>query len=184
VVPEYLGTALTSLESAADAGMSGPVPVQRELVRALAGRHVQVLQPAAAQNQNGLMVTRAMAARLRPRTVSDLGPFAQQLILGGAPECPQRPYRLPGLRRVYRLEFARLVPLATAYERIEAVGQGVVDVVAMDTTAATSRTVTSFRLPTTVSCSRLTTSCQWSTLERRRGMEFGWPTRSMRCRRG
>ena len=41
---------------------------------------------------------------------------------------------LPGLRRVYGLEFARFVPLDTEQERIDAIGQGVVDVMVMDTT--------------------------------------------------
>ena len=74
VVPEYLGTALTSLKPGADVAMSDPVAVRHELVRALARWHVQVLQPAAAQDQDGLVVTGATAARLRLRTVSDLGP--------------------------------------------------------------------------------------------------------------
>ena len=134
VVPEYLGTALTSLEPGAGVAMSDPVAVRHELARALAGRHVQVLQPAAAQDQDGLVVTGATAARLRLRTVSDLGPLAPQMVLGGAPECPQRPYCLPGLRRVYGLEFAGFVPLDTEQERIDAIGQGVVDVVVTGTT--------------------------------------------------
>ena len=133
MVPEYLGTALTSLEPGADVATYDPVAVRRELARALARWHVQVLQPAAAQDQDGLVVTGATAARLRLRTVSDLGPLAPQMVLGGAPECPQRPSCLPGLRRVYGLEFARFVPLDTEQERIDAIGQGVVDVVVTGT---------------------------------------------------
>ena len=133
VVPEYLGTALTSLEPGTDVAMSDPVAVRHELVRALARWHVKVLQPAAAQDQDGLVVTSTTAARLRLRTVSDLGPLAPQLVLGGAPECAQRPSCLPGLRRVYGLEFARFVPLDTAQERIDALGQGMVDVVVTGT---------------------------------------------------
>ena len=45
-----------------------------------------------------------------------------------------RRYCLPGLRRVYGLEFAGFVPLDTEQERIEALGQGVVDVVVTGTT--------------------------------------------------
>ena len=134
VVPEYLGSALASLEPVVDVATSDPVAVRRELVRALARRHVQVLQPAAAQDQDGLVVTGATATRLRLRTVSDLGPLAPQMVLGGAPECAQRPYCLPGLRRVYGLEFTRFVPLDTEQERIDALGQGVVDVVVTGTT--------------------------------------------------
>jgi osmoprotectant transport system substrate-binding protein len=134
VVPEYLGTALADLGPAAGVAMSDPVAVRRELVRALARWDVRVLQPAAAQNQNGLMVTRATAARLRLRTVSDLRPFAPHMVLGGAPECPQRPYCLPGLRRVYGLQFSAFVPLATEHERVDAIERGAVDVAVTGTT--------------------------------------------------
>jgi osmoprotectant transport system substrate-binding protein len=134
VVPEYLGAALASLEPAAAAAGSGPLAVRHGLARALARWDVQVLQPAAAQNQDGLAVTRATATRLRLRTVSDLVPLAPQMVLAGAPECPQRPSCLPGLRRVYGLEFARFVPLATEHERIDAIRQGAADVVVTGTT--------------------------------------------------
>jgi len=133
VVPEYLGTALASLEPEVGVA-SDPVAVRRELARVLARWHVQVLQPAAAQDQDGLVVTGATAARLRLRTVSDLGPLAPQMVLGGAPECAQRPSCLPGLRRVYGLEFARFVPLDSEQQRIDAIEQGVVDVVVTSTT--------------------------------------------------
>jgi osmoprotectant transport system substrate-binding protein len=135
VVPEYLGAALASLEpAAAAAATSDPVAVRRELARALAPWQVRVLRPAAAQNQDALAVTRATAAQLRLRTVSDLGPLAPQMVLAGAPECPQRPSCLPGLRRVYGLQFARFVPLATEQERIDVLRQGAADVVVTGTT--------------------------------------------------
>ena len=134
VVPEYLGSALASLEPATNVIMSDPVAVRRELVQALARRQVQVLRPAAAQDRNSLMVTRATAARLRLRAVSDLGPLAPQMVLGGPPEYPLRPHGLPGLRRVYGLEFSKFVPLATEQDRIDALWQGVADLVAVGTT--------------------------------------------------
>lgn len=129
VVPEYLGAALASLDPAAAAAGSGPAAMRHELARALARWDVQVLQPAAAQNQDSLAVTRATATRLRLRTVSDLVRFAPQMVLAGPPECPQRPSGLPGLRRVYGLEFARFVPLAAEHDRIDALSRGAADVV-------------------------------------------------------
>ena len=66
VVPEYLGTALVSLELGAGVATSDPVAVRHELVRALARWNVHVLQPAAAQGQDGLVVTGATAARRSP----------------------------------------------------------------------------------------------------------------------
>lgn len=138
VVPEYLGSALASLEPAAgaamsDPAMSDPAAVRQELVRALSRQPVQVLRPAPAQDQDGLVVSRATAARLGLRATSDLRPLASQLVLGGAPECPRQPSCLPGLRRVYGLEFARFVSLDTERDRVLALSDGAADVVVMGT---------------------------------------------------
>ena len=113
VVPEYLGTALTSLEPHPGVAMSDPAAVRAALARALARWHVQVMTPAAAQDQNGMVVTDATARRLGLHTVSDLRRVASGLTLGGPPECPDRPYCLAGLRQVYGLRFARFLPFDT-----------------------------------------------------------------------
>ncbi|MGE5291220.1 MAG: glycine betaine ABC transporter substrate-binding protein [Micromonosporaceae bacterium] len=128
VVPEYLGTALMSLEPSTSVTMSDGEAVRAELTRAFARWHVRVLQPAQAQDQNGLAVTRATADRLHLRTVSDLGPVARGLVLGGPPECPSRPFCLLGLQSAYGLHFARFVPFDTERQRVEAIEQGVVNV--------------------------------------------------------
>ena len=134
VVPEYLGTALTSLQPRPGVPMSDPAAVRAALTRALARWHVQVMTPAAAQDQNGVVVTAATARRLGLRKVSDLRRAASRLVLGGAPECPDRPYCLPGLRKVYGLGFARFVPFDTEPQRVTALREGVVDVAVLDTT--------------------------------------------------
>lgn len=134
LVPEYLGTALTSLQPGAKVAGSDPAAVRHALALALARWHIQVLTPAAAQDQNAVVVTRAIAARLHLRTVSDLRRVAGGLTIGGTPECPKRPYCLPGLRSVYGLEFAAFEPLDTPAQRVTALRQGVVDVAMLTTT--------------------------------------------------
>jgi osmoprotectant transport system substrate-binding protein len=134
VVPEYLGTALTSLRPPAGLAMSDPAAVRAALARALARWHVQVMAPAAAQDQNGIVVTGATARRLGLRKVSDLRRAAGRLTLGGSPECPERAYCLPGLRTVYGLGFAGFLPFGTEAQRVTALRQGVVDVAVLDTT--------------------------------------------------
>ena len=134
VVPEYLGTALTSLRPPAGLAMSDPAAVRAALARALARWHVQVMAPAPAQDQNGIVVTGATARRLGLRTVSDLRRVAGGLILGGPPECPGRPYCLPGLRTVYGLRFAGFLPFDTEPQRVTALREGVVDVAVLFTT--------------------------------------------------
>jgi osmoprotectant transport system substrate-binding protein len=134
LVPEYLGTALTSLRPHPKVAMSDPVAVRHTLARAFGRWHVQVLAPAAAQDQNGVVVTRAAAARMHLRTVSDLRSAAGRLTLGGTPECPHRPYCLPGLRSVYGLRFAGFLPLDTEGQRVTALQEGVVNVAVLFTT--------------------------------------------------
>ena len=134
VVPEYLGTALTSLRPPLGLAMSDPVAVRAALARALVPWHVQVMTPAAAQDQNGIVVTDATARRLGLHKVSDLRGVAGRLALGGSPECPDRPYCLPGLRKVYGLGFARFVPFDTEPQRVTALRAGVVDVAVLNTT--------------------------------------------------
>jgi osmoprotectant transport system substrate-binding protein len=134
VVPEYLGTALTSLRPPAGLAMSDPAAVRAALARALARWHVQVMAPAPAQDQNGIVVTGATARRLGLRKVSDLRRAAGRLTLGGSPECPGRAYCLPGLRTVYGLGFAGFLPFGTETQRVTALRQGVVDVAVLDTT--------------------------------------------------
>jgi osmoprotectant transport system substrate-binding protein len=114
--------------------MSDQKAVRRALTLAFARWHIQVLAPATAQDQNGVVVTRATAARLHLRTVSDLQRVASRLTLGGPPECPDRPYCLPGLRGVYGLRFARFLPFDTEGQRVIALQEGVVNVAVLFTT--------------------------------------------------
>src|SRR5215472_3909446 len=134
LVPEYLGTALNSIRPGAKVARDDPAAVRNALAIAFAGWHIQVLTPAAAQDQNGVVVTRATAARLHLRTVSDLRRVAGRLTIGGTPECPKRPYCLPGLRSVYGLEFAAFEPFDTQGQRVTALLDGVVDVAMLTTT--------------------------------------------------
>ena len=134
MVPEYLGSALTGLDPHPGVLMPDPEAVRTALAAALAPWHVTVMTPAAAEDQNGIVVTAATARRLGLRTVSDLRRAAGRLTLGGAPECPDRPYCLPGLRGVYGLSFARFIPFDTERQRVTALRDGVVDVAVLDTT--------------------------------------------------
>jgi len=59
---------------------------------------------------------------------------AGRLTIGGTPECPKRPYCLPGLRSVYGLEFAAFEPFDTLPQRVTALLDGVVDVAMLTTT--------------------------------------------------
>ena len=134
IVPEYLGTALTAAAPAVTVDRSDPDAVSRALAEVIDPWDLRVLSYADAQNQNGLVVTRATAERLAVRTTSDLGRVARRLTLGGPPECPSRRYCLEGLAEVYGLRFAAFVPLAEQSYVRQALKDYVIDVGVLFTT--------------------------------------------------
>ncbi len=110
-VPEYAGTALSFVARGDIEPTSNPELTHRSLRAILAGRSVDVLEAAPAQDRNGIVVTGETAARYGLRTVSDLAPVASDLVFGGPPECRERPLCLPGLTDTYGLRFDSFVPL-------------------------------------------------------------------------
>lgn len=111
LVPEYTGSALEFTSIGRIHPTASVTTTARTLAATMAGRGVITGRPAAAQDGNALVVTAATAARYRLRTISDLARVARRLVFGGPPECPERGYCLPGLRRVYHLRFRQFVPL-------------------------------------------------------------------------
>lgn len=114
LVPEYSGTALEFLNRAAGQATADAESTYRLLAEAFAARGVTALEPAPAQDQNALAVTRATAERLRLARVSDLRPVAPDLVFGGPPECPERRFCLPGLNATYGLTFKEFRALDAA----------------------------------------------------------------------
>ncbi len=134
VVPEYLGTALTSIAPDVSLNWTDPRAVLDALRRVLAPRQLRALQPAAASDQNGFTVTGVTAARLQLHTLSDLARVSPQLTLGGPSECPQRPYCLLGLQRVYGVHMKQFLAFDDETQRMTALQEGVIDVAVMFTT--------------------------------------------------
>lgn len=111
LVPEYLGTALQFVTLGKADVSRGRSSLYRQLQRALRPKGVDTLALSSAQDQNGIVVSEATAARYNLRKISDLRPVASKLIFGGPPECPTRPFCLPGLEKTYGLHFKRFEPL-------------------------------------------------------------------------
>jgi osmoprotectant transport system substrate-binding protein len=111
VVPEYAGSALEFVSLGQEHATASAASTVSALDAWMGARGVIVAQPAAAQDNNAIVVTSATAARYRLHEVSDLAAVAPRLIFGGPPECTERPYCLPGLRRTYGLRFRAFVGL-------------------------------------------------------------------------
>mgnify|MGYP000971145662 CR=1 FL=1 len=112
VIGDYAGT-LTEFLNKQVNGPDAPAKASSDLdttmraLRELAAQEgLVVLDPAEARNQNAFAVTKEFAAEHNLKTLSDLAAYSQQnpVVLGGPPECPQRPFCLQGLERTYGLK--------------------------------------------------------------------------------
>jgi osmoprotectant transport system substrate-binding protein len=138
LVPEYLGTALAFVAPESRETRLDQAGTYARLRTVLGARGIDLLTPAPAQNQNALAVTRATAQRRGLAKVSDLAPLAGSLVLGGPPECPERPFCLPGFTSTYGLRFKEFQPLDSGGPRtLAALESEAIDVGVLFTTEAT-----------------------------------------------
>jgi osmoprotectant transport system substrate-binding protein len=135
LVPEYAGSALQFISLGRLSATSDAAAANRALARSVAGRGLVAARPAPAQDANAIVVTAATAARYRLRSIADLAQAAPRLVFGGPPECPERAYCLPGLRRAYGVRFKAFIPLdAGGPLTLQALEAGNIDVALLFTT--------------------------------------------------
>lgn len=108
LVPEYLATseAFIAGKNGTDSkATSDPAATQKALQDLLTPKQLTVLDFAQAIDTNGFVVTQQTASKFNLSKMSDLQPVAGQMVLGGPPECPTRPFCLQGLMSTYGLNF-------------------------------------------------------------------------------
>jgi osmoprotectant transport system substrate-binding protein len=128
LAPEYLATLLLFLDANAEASSDADA-VAGDLSPLLEEKGLTTLEASAAIDTNAFVVTEAIAQEHSLSSVSDLKPVAGELTLGGPPECPERPFCIPGLKNVYGIEFGEFVPLdAGGPLTVEALDTGEIDV--------------------------------------------------------
>lgn len=128
VTPEYVGTLLEFLNGGAGEATSD-VDETLGLLTDQLPDGVTMLEPSGAQDKNALAVTQETADELGLSAVSDLEGEAGNLVLGGPPECPQRPLCLPGYEETYGLSFENFQALdAGGPLTTEALNSGDIDV--------------------------------------------------------
>ena len=111
LLPEYTGAlakylnpdADTSTTDAAVSALTSSLP---------AG--LTVLDPAPAQDNDSITVTKETADSYGLKTIEDLVPHAGDMVLGGPPEWKTRSYGVPGLEKTYGLKFKSFKALDTA----------------------------------------------------------------------
>src|SRR5438309_10012492 len=112
---EYLATLLAFVDKDGKVAKpsTDPKATQIGLQKALDPKALTVLDYAAATDQNGFVVTQATASSKNLKKLSDLAPIGNTLVLGGPPECPQRPFCQLGLKNTYGITFKDFRPLDT-----------------------------------------------------------------------
>jgi osmoprotectant transport system substrate-binding protein len=108
VFPEYLSTFTEFLEGdEANQVASGDVDATLEALQPLAEENGLVVgEPSEAADQNAFAVTQEFADQFGVATLSELAEVCGSgLVLGGPPECPDRPFCQPGLEETYGLSF-------------------------------------------------------------------------------
>jgi osmoprotectant transport system substrate-binding protein len=110
IVPEYAATFtefLNLAQNGADAApvASGDITATVAALTPLAqAAGILVGAPAAAQDQNAFAVTTAFADAYGVSTLSELAESCGGIVLGGPPECPERPFCQVGLEDTYGIE--------------------------------------------------------------------------------
>lgn len=133
VLPEYTGALLGYL-TAGEAAAQKPEAVTKALKKELP-EGIVMLEPAAAQDKDALVVTQETAEKYDLQAVSDLKGVASELVVGGPPELETRAVGLPGLKKVYGIEFANFRALdAGGPLTVGALQSGAIDVARMFTT--------------------------------------------------
>lgn len=127
LVPEYNGALLAYLTKG-ESDVTNPEETTKQLRDALPSSLV-ALEASNAQDKDALAVTPETAEKYDLQKTSDLAGVADELIVGGPPEMETRPDGLPGLKRVYGIEFAEFKPLdAGGPLTVEALANGDIDV--------------------------------------------------------
>src|SRR5918912_1446026 len=135
LVPEYLATLEAFLAKDQSKASSDPAATQKALQDLLTPKNITVLDFAQAVDTNGFVVTKAKADQYKLAKMSDLQAVAGQLVLGGPPECPQRPFCLIGLQGTYGLTFKGFKPLdAGGPLTVAAIDSGEIDIGLLFTT--------------------------------------------------
>lgn len=137
VVPEYLGTFTEFLNIKVN-GPDAPSVANNNVERTLAAARelaapvgITLLEPSPAEDVNAFAVTADFAAANSIASLTDLAGWSQanDLRLGGPPECPQRPFCQLGLESAYGMQIAEFTPLDAGGPLTKtALDQGAIDV--------------------------------------------------------
>lgn len=110
VIPDYTGNLLLFLDKNAD--VSSPESILSALPAALATKKLSMLTAASAEDKDAVVVTRATAEKWNLKTIEDLVPHNDEVIMAGPPEFKERAVGLPGLEKNYGFAPGKFEPIS------------------------------------------------------------------------
>ena len=128
IAPEYLASLASVLDPELTADVNTPEAALEVLEPLVEERGLTLLEPSNAVDVNAFVVTEGTADQFDLSAVSDLADVAGDMTLGAPPECPRRPYCIPGLRDVYGVEFGEFRQLEYGAATVQALTEGAIDV--------------------------------------------------------
>ena len=109
IIPEYNGALLTtSVDTSSTAATTAEVDAA---LKSKLPSTLEILNPSAAQDKDSVTVTQATANKDHLKSISDLKPFAKNMVIGGPSEFKTRTDGLVGLKKNYGLTFKSFDPL-------------------------------------------------------------------------
>jgi len=111
--PGYAATDLEYWNNKAGEATGDAAATTAKLNGHLQSQGLIALTPSQAVDQNAFAVTKETQQKFKLSKLSDLAPIGNQLVLGAGPECPTRPYCLPGLQTTYGIHFKDFKALDT-----------------------------------------------------------------------
>jgi len=119
VVPEYAGTFTEFLNKKVNGASAAPIATgdidkTATALKGVGGKvGLQFGKASAAADQNAFAVTKAFADKNGVKTLTEFAAKCSgtATVLGGPPECPQRPFCQPGLEQTYQLKAGRFASL-------------------------------------------------------------------------
>ena len=127
IAPEYIAS-LLSVVDPDSGGATTPDEGAEALAPLLEEMGLELLEPSQAVDVNAFVVTPETAQEHGLSAVSDLSGPAEDLVLGAPPECPRRPYCIPGLEETYDVVFGDFKPLEYGAATVQALEAGAIDV--------------------------------------------------------
>jgi osmoprotectant transport system substrate-binding protein len=111
--PGYAATDLEHWNNKAGEASGDVAATTAKLNSHLDSQGLVALEASKAADQNAFAVTKETQQKFNLSKLSDLAPIGSQLVLGAGPECPTRPFCLPGLQQTYGIHFKAFKPLDT-----------------------------------------------------------------------